>query len=134
MAKIFISYRRKDASGHAGRLFDRLSHWFKQDEIFFDRESIDGGEVFTERIDRAINAAEVVLVVIGPEWLNDENRERLHRPDDIVRGEIALALSLAQQDPGRKVIPVLCGEAEVSAQNALPENLQALPDRLRRRL
>ncbi len=37
---IFISYRRSDAAGHAGSLYDRLTHWFDEPVLFFGRESI----------------------------------------------------------------------------------------------
>ncbi len=69
MGMIFISYRRADAGGHAGRLFDRLRHWFDAEVIFYDLDGIDIGEVFPERIEYAVNHAAVVLVLIGPDWL-----------------------------------------------------------------
>ena len=70
---VFISYRRADTGGHAGRLFDRLSRWFDAGEVFFDVDTFDAGDVFPERIERAIRAAKVVLVVIGPGWLEELN-------------------------------------------------------------
>ena len=33
MNGIFISYRRQDAPGHAGRLYDRLKEKFGQDSV-----------------------------------------------------------------------------------------------------
>jgi hypothetical protein len=47
MAGIFISYRRDDASGHAGRLFDRLAARFGRDRVFMDVTDIAPGEDFT---------------------------------------------------------------------------------------
>ncbi len=66
---IFISYRRSDAAGYAGRLFDRLRSWFDLDALFFDVDGIEAGDTFPARIERAIGAAKVALVVIGPGWL-----------------------------------------------------------------
>jgi len=40
MASIFISYRREDTGGHAGRLCDRLSARFGGDPVFLDIQDI----------------------------------------------------------------------------------------------
>ena len=40
VAQVFISYRRNDAGGHAGRIFDRLRQWFDRDALFYDLDSI----------------------------------------------------------------------------------------------
>jgi hypothetical protein len=34
MPGIFISYRREDSAGHAGRLFDRLGAKFGRERVF----------------------------------------------------------------------------------------------------
>ena len=70
---VFISYRHTDTGGHANRLFDRLRYWFDAGELFFDLDTFDAGDVFPERIERAIRAAKVVLVVVGPGWLEELN-------------------------------------------------------------
>jgi len=36
MSRIFISYRRDDSAGYAGRLYDRLSERFGQGKILMD--------------------------------------------------------------------------------------------------
>jgi hypothetical protein len=66
-AVIFISYRRSDSGGHAGRLFDRLRQWFDDDALFYDQDGIDIGETFPASIEAAIDKATVVLVLIGPD-------------------------------------------------------------------
>lgn len=44
-AKVFVSYRREDSAGHAGRLFDRISAYFgDRIKIFMDIDSIAPGE------------------------------------------------------------------------------------------
>ena len=52
MKNIFISYRRDDdaAAAMAGRLYDSLSGRFGQERVFFDVDSITGGELFEKRI------------------------------------------------------------------------------------
>ncbi|MBK7564797.1 MAG: toll/interleukin-1 receptor domain-containing protein, partial [Propionivibrio sp.] len=71
---IFISYRRADAGGHAGRVFDRLCHWFDAEVLFYDLDGIDVGDTFPESIKAAIDKAAVLLVLIGPDWLTEINR------------------------------------------------------------
>ena len=63
---IFISYRRSDAGGHAGRLHDRLVQWFDTDALFFDTEHIQPGDDFPQRLVDGIDSAKVVLVLVGP--------------------------------------------------------------------
>ncbi|MGA7178505.1 MAG: tetratricopeptide repeat protein [Thiobacillaceae bacterium] len=120
---IFISYRRADAGGHAGRLFDRLSHWFDADALFYDLDGIDAGDVFPARIEGAIKNAAVVLVLIGPDWLAEINT-RVSQPGvDFVRREVELAL--ARKAEGALVLPVLLGGATMPAPNQFNAELQA---------
>jgi hypothetical protein len=41
-SRIFVSYRRDDALGDAGRLTDKLKYHFGDKQIFRDVEAIDG--------------------------------------------------------------------------------------------
>ena len=65
---VFVSYRRDDAAGHAGRLCDDLADHLGQDSVFHDVDSIAPGEDFVDAIQRAIVSADTVLAVIGPDW------------------------------------------------------------------
>ena len=110
---IFISYRRVDAGGHAGRLFDRLKQWFDADDVFYDLEGIDTGDTFPQRIRDAVDAASVVLVVIGSDWLTVLN-ERVTGPGvDYVQVEVAQALARHASNPAVAVLPVQMGGAEM---------------------
>jgi hypothetical protein len=51
--RIFISYRREEASGHAGRLSDRLAERFRPDSVFMDIDRIRPGSDFADVIDDA---------------------------------------------------------------------------------
>ena len=64
-APIFISYRRSDTAGHAGRLLDRLLQWWDADAVFFDTHTIEAGEAFPDVLEQAVDAARLMLVVIG---------------------------------------------------------------------
>jgi hypothetical protein len=57
--QIFISYRRDDSSGSAGRLFDRLKLRFGEENIFFDVESISGGSDFIKAIRENVGGCDV---------------------------------------------------------------------------
>jgi TIR domain len=125
--RIFISYRRADTQGWAGRLGDALARAFGTEPLFFDLESIKPGDDFIDGIEKAVGSAGVVLALIGPNWLtaaHQDGSRRLDDPDDLVRLEIAAALS-----HGVRVIPVLLGAAAMPQASGLPADLASLPRR-----
>jgi hypothetical protein len=124
--RIFISYRRADAIGHAGRLHDELQARFGRDRVFMDLSGIQAGEDFVSRIDAAIRACDALVVVIGDEWLSSvqAGTRRLDRPDDLVRAEVSSALQR-----GIPVVPVLVEGARMPAADDLPEPLKPLATR-----
>lgn len=126
--KIFISYRRDDSGGYTGRLFDHLRAHFGKRDIFRDIDTIRPGDDFTKAVENAIGTCDVVLVMIGRQWLNirdAEGRRRLDNPQDLVRLEIATALA----NPRIRVIPILVGGAGMPGAHELPDDLQALARR-----
>lgn len=126
-SSIFLSYRRDDTSGHAGRLRDSLAERFGPGRVFMDLESIGAGEDFAEVIRDAVGSSRVVLVLIGRRWLSaaDKNgNRRLDDPRDFVRLEVEAALGR-----GVRVIPVLVQRAEMPTEDALPEPLAILARR-----
>jgi hypothetical protein len=124
MSSVFISYRRTDAQGWAGRLGADLATAFGDVARFFDLASVPPGADFLLEIERSLADACAVLVLIGPRWLDvrdEQGRRRLDDPDDVVAAEIAKALSL-----GVPVIPVLLGGAAMPTAANLPEPLRTL--------
>jgi hypothetical protein len=121
--KVFISYRREDSAGYTGRLYDSLRARFGDDNVFVDVSGIDSGRKFADVIQGAIHSCDVLLAVIGPEWLTcTANAERrIDNPGDLVRTEILTAL-----EHGVPVIPVLVGGATPPPAAALPRALQPL--------
>jgi len=119
---LFISYRRDDASANAGRLYDWLERQFGRRHVFLDTQEIAPGEDFVQVLETRLAEADVLLAVVGPEWLESRNEagRRLDQADDFVRLEIVTALNR-----GLRVIPVLVGEARMPAPEALPEALAA---------
>ena len=121
---IFVSYRREDSAGHAGRLFDRLVEHFGRDRIFMDIDTIEPGEDFVAVIENAVSSCDVLIAVIGRSWLSPNGSGRLDRPTDFVRLEIATALRREI-----RVIPVLVQRASLPKPQELPEDLVKLTRR-----
>lgn len=128
MARLFISYRRNDASGHAGRLFDNLSPFFRAGAIYYDRESNEPGAPFRKEIEKALDSALAVVVVIGPDWASDEHLKRLHDEKDLVRGEIVHALDRKEKEDYTSlvILPVLVGGAMLPEEIKLPVSMRPL--------
>lgn len=121
---IFVSYRREDSAGHAGRLFDRLVERFGRDRIFMDIDTIEPGEDFVTVIENAVSSCDVLIAVIGRSWLSPNGSGRLDRPTDFVRLEIATALRREI-----RVIPVLVQRASLPKPQELPDDLVKLTRR-----
>jgi hypothetical protein len=123
--KIFISYRRDDSGGHAGRLFDHLTARFGTQQIFMDVDTIQPGADFRKAIENAVGSCDVAVVMIGRQWLNipdAQGKRRLDDPRDFVRAEVASALA----NPTVQVIPVLVRGASMPSVNDLPDDLKDL--------
>lgn len=124
MSRIYLSYRRMDAPAYAGRLFDHLSRHFGPDAVFMDLDDIARGQDFALAIDSALNACEVVLVVIGKGWVSctgQDGRRRLEDPKDWVRLEVVATLRR-----NVLVVPVLVDGARIPDPADLPEELRPL--------
>ena len=123
----FISYRREEASGHAGRLYDVLLTRFQPDHVFMDVDAIPPGVDFEEYIQAAVSRCDVLLAIIGPRWLtltDDMGVRRLDDPGDFVRLEIEAAL---KRDV--RVVPVLIQGSRMPRSDDLPESIRPLARR-----
>jgi len=124
---VFISYRRRDDPGFAGRLYDHLVAEFGRHDVFMDVSTIEPGADFTRSISDALSRCGVLIAVIGERWLgmtDEKGRPRLHDPRDYVRVEIETALRR-----GIRVIPVLVDGAVVPTSDELPETMAPLARR-----
>ncbi len=125
--RIFISYRREETAYPAGWLYDRLADRFGGDQVFKDVDSIQLGDDFVEVITRAVGSCDVLLALIGDEWLtitDEHGRRRLDNRDDFVRLEIEAALTRKV-----RVIPILVDGARMPRGDELPESLAKLVHR-----
>lgn len=124
MRAIFVSYRRDDSQGEAGRLFDELVAVFGENSVFMDVAAIEAGRDFRKAIDDSVATCGVLLSIIGKGWVdakNEAGRRRLDDPADFVRLETASALR--RDIP---VIPVFVHGAKMPLPEQLPDDLQDL--------
>ena len=124
MRAIFISYRREDAEGQAGRLFDDLARHFGEHSVFMDVAGIEPGRDFRRVIDEHVASCGVLLAMIGKSWIDatdESGRRRLEDPMDFVRLETASALK--RDIP---VVPVLVHGARMPRAEQLPADLAEL--------
>ena len=124
---IFISYRREDSAGEAGRLAEHLARRFGEDRVFIDIDAIAPGTDFVVALDRALTDTKVVLVLIGRQWLGMTNANgvrRLDDPADFVRREIESAL-----ERGTWVLPVLVQNVAMPSARDLPPAIEKLASR-----
>ena len=124
MRAIFISYRRDDAEGQAGRLFEDLEERFGKASVFMDVTGIEPGRDFRKVIEQQVASCGVLLAIIGRDWLtatDADGHRRLDDSADFVRLETAAALK--RDIP---VIPVLVRGAKMPRAEQLPEVLADL--------
>ena len=128
MPGIFISYRREDSAGYAGRLHEELAERFGTGQVFRDVDTLRAGQDFENAIRRRLEQCDACVVMIGPGWLKSQTADgqrRLGAAGDYVTMEIAAALAR----PDVPVVPVLVGGAAMPSGAELPEALQSLARR-----
>jgi len=111
---IFINYRGGDSIGIPGRLHDRLTRVFGQKNVFMDDSMLNS----------QLAVCDVVLVVIGPNWLDakdETGKRRLDNPDDFV--VVGIKGALARDI---RVIPVLVDGTQMPKESELPDPVKAL--------
>src|SRR6266581_54965 len=125
--RVFISYRREETAYPAGWLFDRLADHLGAGQVFKDFDSIQLGDDFVEVITTAVGSCDVLLALIGAQWLmitDEQGRARLDDPNDFVRLEIEAALTR-----NVRVIPILVAGARMPRSDQLPPSLAKLARR-----
>lgn len=128
MAKIFVSYRRRDSASATGRIVEHLSKRFGKSAVFKDVFSIRAGQQFRDAISEQLDQTQVLLAVIGNNWVDaadDSGNRRLEDSDDYVRFEVARGLAR----PECTVIPVLVDNQPIPKQDDLPEAIRELVER-----
>lgn len=120
---IFISYRRSDSKSEARSICQRLERTFGKGKVFIDVDSIRPGEDFQSVLKEDLAKCNVMLVVIGPRWLEllRSGPAGSEIIEDYVRLEIASALE-------RKlpIFPVLVDGAPMPDAKNMPDDLKSL--------
>jgi len=123
--RVFISYRRDDTSGHAGRLHADIERELPGSKVFVDIRDITPGENFADAIRTAIASCDVLLALIGREWLHILRQDGAEpEQEDWARLEIKAAIE--QKIP---IVPVLVDRASLPGIRELPEDLGELAKR-----
>lgn len=123
---IFISYRRNDCAGYAGRLEDALERIYGKGSVFRDVHDIAAGDDFKAVIETYLQGVRASLVLIGPQWFGTrpDGSRRIDEPNDFVRLEVLTAVTRTA-----KVVPILLEGATMPQREHLPEALRALADK-----
>jgi glycerophosphoryl diester phosphodiesterase len=125
--RIFISYRRQETAWPARQLYEVLVDRFGAESVFKDVDDIEPGDDFVERITEAVASCDVLLALIGNQWLamtDIHGGRRLDNPEDFVRLELTAALSR-----GVRVVPILVDGAVMPRPEQLPPDLVPLTRR-----
>jgi hypothetical protein len=128
MSLVFISYRREDSAGFAGRLCESLERRLGDGEVFRDADALEPGQDFVDAIAARLTQCKACIVLIGREWLDatdGSGRRRLEQDNDYVRLEIAGALARTEV----LVIPVLVEGVRMPSSEELPESIRPLSRR-----
>jgi CHASE2 domain-containing sensor protein len=119
----FISYRRSQSTWQARDIRRELVRRYGEASVFMDTSSIEYGEVFPDQIAGAIRGCSVMLVLIGPHWLEArDGARRIDDPNDWVRREVEAGLHRQEA----VVVPVLLDGARAPAEAELPEPIKGL--------
>jgi CHASE2 domain-containing sensor protein len=122
----FISYRRSQNGWQARDIRRELARRYGDTSVFMDTSSIEYGETFPDQIASAIRGCSVMLVLIGPHWLNPiDGTRRIDDPTDWVRREIEAGL----QRQEAVVVPVLLDGARAPTATELPDTIGDLATR-----
>jgi DNA-binding XRE family transcriptional regulator len=124
VSRIFVSYRRDDSADICGRIYDQMEPKYGRDNVVMDVETIPLGVDFRPVLTEEVDDCDVMLVIIGRQWLtisNPNGQRRLDNPADFVRIEIEAALAR-----GIPVIPVMVQNATIPRAEDLPPSLAEL--------
>jgi hypothetical protein len=126
--KIFISYRRDDSRYQARMIYEAFLRGMPRENVFMDVDTIPLGVNFVKVLEGWVEQCEVLLVLMGADWVNSTDpktgKRRLDNPKDFVRVEIRSALT--RDIP---VVPVMLDGAEIPDEAQLPDDIKGLLSR-----
>jgi hypothetical protein len=121
--KVFISYRRQDTEEFSLLLYGELKKHFRS--VFLDTQEVKVGERWPLRLQKALRQSDVLLAIIGPQWLkrDDGGLRRVDDPNDWVRLEIETALA-----KGKQTLAVPVNGGVLPQKGDLPATMHGLLD------
>lgn len=126
MSKVFICYRHSDTGYQPELIKEKLTKILGKEIVFYDHD-IEPAVNWKETLNEKIEMSEIMLVLIGKEWLIDNNeRKRLFDPKDEVRYEIEFALEKVNSEKGYSIYPLLFEGAKMPGEDEVPESIKLL--------
>lgn len=120
--RVFLSYMPTDSPTFAGRIHDRLSLRFGENNLIKDVETNSLGMDFHQAIENEVNNSDVMLIVMGKNWANYSTLEDTNNP-------IRLQLDAGLKRDNYLMIPLLVEGATMPTSDQLPESLRGLLQR-----
>ncbi|MGR7025559.1 4a-hydroxytetrahydrobiopterin dehydratase [Geodermatophilus sp. URMC 62] len=117
----FVSYRRDDASAEAGRIAQAVRESFGRNQVFLDTSGIEAGERWPDELQKALRDANVLITVIGPDWLrlgDEYGTRRIDEPNDWVRREVEEFLQAK-----KKIVPVYVRGSKPFPADKVPDTI-----------
>ena len=122
MNRIFISYRSSDGKKDADRLCADLSRLLGEEQVFFDKQDLEGGTSWRDAIGKALGTQPVVLLLLTPDLFampHPQGGRRIDQEDDPIRSELLFA-----QQSGATIVPLLTEGMVMPAAASLPPALR----------
>ncbi|WP_194853074.1 toll/interleukin-1 receptor domain-containing protein [Nocardia sp. SYP-A9097] len=124
MTKIFVSYRIVDSAYAVREISKRMAARIGRDNVFRDDDSLELGTQYARRIRKALEQSDLLVAVIGPQWLDvtdEHGNRRIDNDRDWVRVEMRTAY-----ERDTPVIPVLLDDTSPPAVDQLPDDIETL--------
>jgi hypothetical protein len=126
MNRIFISYRSSDGKKDANRLAEDLNRVFGDEQVFFDKHDLQGGEAWRSAIGDTLGQRPVVLLLMTPDLIaaaHPEGGRRVDQADDPIRMEV-----VAAHGHGALIVPLLTEGMVMPGRALLPPDLHFLAE------
>ena len=121
--KLFINYRRADEGVFVELLRTHFMNRYGRENVFMDFDSIPHFTRFADFIKFKIAESDVIVVMIGPRWLETIREREASGEPDFVRIEIVEALRL-----NKPIAPIAIQGARVPDPKTVPADLRPLFD------
>lgn len=123
LIKVFISYRQIDNPDFVERIRDWFAWRYGQENIFMDFASIPGFTHFPDYILKKLDECNVLVAVIGPDWIKLLEEKTKKGTKDFLVEEIKYAL-----EHDKVVAPICIKDTDEPDRNDLPVDIQAMLD------